>query len=112
MTTLTDKITTIFNFLTFRLRPYLTVPIRGLIRYFLLKIKNTKPNAIIIGPNNTFKGAGKKSWRAILGPKLASKIPKYKSKILSSKVVVHAFFSSLSSSISLLMILSPYILKM
>jgi len=37
------------------------VPIRGLIRYFLLKIKNATPNPIIIGPNNTFKGAGKYS---------------------------------------------------
>ncbi|NVM17882.1 MAG: hypothetical protein HWN80_09205 [Candidatus Lokiarchaeota archaeon] len=66
----------------------------------MLKIKKARPSPIIIGPNKTFKGKGKISVKAVLGPKLAIKIPKYISKIPSSKVVLHAFFSSLSSPIS------------
>ena len=58
-TTLTDKTIAVLNFLAFRLRPNFTVPIRGLIRYFLLKIKNTRPNPIRSGANNTFKGTGR-----------------------------------------------------
>ena len=59
--TLIDIIITVLRFLILRLRPNLTNPIRGCIRYFLVNMKNAKPIPIIIGPIKIFIGVSKES---------------------------------------------------